>query len=67
MTFTSFASSGSPVRRSDLSEHTLYDLDAVDHFEDCGPEWDDDDDSDLATEEYEREMERLGAAGPPAY
>ena len=32
------AASGSPVRRSDLSEHVLYDLDATDCFADCEPQ-----------------------------
>ncbi len=32
------ASGGSPVRRSDLSEHVLYDLDATDWYADSEPE-----------------------------
>lgn len=31
--FNSFSNSGQPVRRADLSEHALYDLDAFDPYE----------------------------------
>ncbi len=56
---------GSLVRRSDLSEHVLYDLDAQDWHEGAEQyEW-----TPLPAEEQDRidrEQEALGRAGPPA-
>jgi hypothetical protein len=57
------AASGSPVRRSDLSEHVLYDLDAY-AYDSCadGPEceYDGVDEDPLSDEE----VARLVAEGP---
>ena len=52
------AASGSPVRRSDLSEHVLWDLDANDPFADC--EYEGVDEEPLS----DAEVARLVAEGP---
>lgn len=48
--FNSFSNSGQPVRRADLSEHALYDLDAFDPYEACGA------DDEYSQEELERPL-----------